>query len=49
MWTAYVVARASVVPDSNLLLDNRGKDVDISLHQRKPIPRIVCIRKKRLQ
>jgi hypothetical protein len=41
----YVVAQASVVPDSNLLLDNPGKDVDVSLHQRKPIPHIVRIRK----
>ena len=39
----YVVARASVFPDSNLLLDNPAKDVDVSLHQRKPIPHIVRI------
>jgi hypothetical protein len=41
----YVVARASVVPDSNLLLDNPGEGVDVSLHQRKPIPHIVRIGK----
>jgi hypothetical protein len=41
----YVVARTSVAPDSNLLLDNPGKDVDISLHQREPIPHIFRLRK----